>query len=331
MAAATLFSRLNSLRGTRAKPKALIACAATVSLFLVLAATIAIARGPAFPLPKNALLPEDGAVADLLLSYALPENEASDAGEDFSKTPPPPATLEIQTYTVRANDSLSSIAKRFRRSIDTIIAINGIKSVKAVKTGTSLKIPNMDGLVYRVRSGDNLGSIAKLYRTDTSRLADTNDLGSSVLIPGQTIFIPGAKLSSSELRKVLGDLVAWPVRAPLSSYFGYRPNPFTGVRSFHAGIDIAAAPGVPIKAAIEGKVADEGYNTLFGNYVILNHADGLQTLYGHMTAYSVKIGQKVAQGAVIGTVGNTGYSTGPHLHFGLFKGGAAVNPLKYLK
>jgi murein DD-endopeptidase MepM/ murein hydrolase activator NlpD len=185
--------------------------------------------------------------------------------------------------------------------------------------------------VYRVRAGDSLGGIARAYRTDTTRLADANDLGSSVLVPGQTIFIPGARLSSQEMRRVLGELVAWPIRGPISSYFGYRPNPFTGIRSFHAGIDIAANPGLPIRAAIEGKVADVGYNTLFGNYVILNHPDGMQTLYGHMTAYSVKRGQVVSQGSVIGTVGNTGYSTGPHLHFGLFKRGSAVNPLKYLK
>jgi murein DD-endopeptidase MepM/ murein hydrolase activator NlpD len=282
-------------------------------------------------MPAGSLLPEDGAAADLLLAYALPENEADDADEDFAKAPPPPATLEIQSYTVRSGDSIASIAKRFRLSVDSVISINGIKSAKAIKTGTALKIPNMDGLVYRVRQGDNLGAIARLYRTDTTRLADANDLGSSLLVPGQTVFIPGAKLPASELRRIFGDLVAWPLRGPLSSYFGYRPNPFTGIRQFHAGIDIVTAPLTPIKAAIDGKVADVGYNTVFGNYVILNHADGLQTLYGHLTGYSVKIGQRIVQGAAIGKSGNTGYSTGPHLHFGLFKGGAAVNPLKYLK
>jgi murein DD-endopeptidase MepM/ murein hydrolase activator NlpD len=180
-------------------------------------------------------------------------------------------------------------------------------------------------------TGDNLGAIARRYKTDMTRLADANDLGSSMLVPGQAIFIPGAKLSTSELKRIFGELVAWPLRGSISSYFGYRPNPFTGIRQFHAGIDIVAAPGFPIRAAMDGKVSDAGYNTVFGNYVILSHADGFQTLYGHMTAYSVKTGQRIPQGSVIGTVGSTGYSTGPHVHFGLFKRGAAVNPLKYLK
>ncbi|HOX30964.1 MAG TPA: M23 family metallopeptidase [Spirochaetales bacterium] len=288
-------------------------------------------RGPRFPLPQGELLPDDGAAADLLLSYALPDAPGAEEEESFAKIPAPPATLEIQGYTVRSGDSLASIAKRFRLSIDSIVSLNGIKSAKGIKAGASLRIPNMDGLVYRVRPGDNLAAIAKAYRTDMTKLADANDLGSSVLIPGQSIFIPGAKLPPQELRRVLGELVAWPLRGAISSYFGYRPSPFTGVRQFHAGIDIVASTGVSIRAAMDGKVADAGYNAIFGNYVILSHEGGLQTLYGHMSAISVKVGQKAGQGAVIGRVGSTGYSTGPHLHFGLFKGGAAVNPLKYLK
>jgi murein DD-endopeptidase MepM/ murein hydrolase activator NlpD len=309
-----------------------IAIGAGLGSAILITAAILLFRGPAFPLPEGALLPEDGAAADLLLSYAVPEGIATDdEGDGLSDAPPPPAVLEIQTYTVRPGDSVVSIAKRFRLSADSIISINGISSARAIKAGTTLKIPNMDGLVYRVRAGDSLGAIARRYRTEMTRLADANDLGSSVLVPGQSIFIPGARLSTSELKRVFGEFVAWPIRGTISSYFGYRPNPFTGIRQFHAGLDIVAAPGYPIHAAMDGKVADVGYNSVFGNYVIVSHADGFQTLYGHMTSYSVVRGQKVAQGSVIGKVGNTGYSTGPHLHFGLFKRGAAVNPLKYLK
>jgi murein DD-endopeptidase MepM/ murein hydrolase activator NlpD len=82
---------------------------------------------------------------------------------------------------------------------------------------------------------------------------------------------------------------------------------------------------------MSGRVADAGYNGNYGNYIIMSHADGFQTLYGHLTSYSVVKGQQVAQGAVIGLSGNTGYSTGPHLHFGLYKRSLALNPLKYLK
>jgi translation elongation factor P/translation initiation factor 5A len=82
---------------------------------------------------------------------------------------------------------------------------------------------------------------------------------------------------------------------------------------------------------IEGKVAEQGYNGVFGNFVILTHPEGLQTLYGHLSSIAVRTGQSVSQSTVIGFSGNSGYSTGPHMHFGLFRRGAPLNPLKYLK
>jgi murein DD-endopeptidase MepM/ murein hydrolase activator NlpD len=80
-----------------------------------------------------------------------------------------------------------------------------------------------------------------------------------------------------------------------------------------------------------GRVSDVGYNANYGNYIIVDHADGFQTLYGHLSSASAIEGATVEQGTVIGLSGNTGYSTGPHLHFGLFKRSLALNPLKYLK
>jgi len=304
--------------------------AAALVLSLSAAAFAAHRRASAFPLPEGEFLPDDAAAADLLLSYAFPDSPPGDQGEDLAKAPPLPPTLEIMTYTVRPGDSIASLAKRFKLSADSLVSINGIKSAKTVKAGTQLKIPNMDGLVHKVKSGESLGAIAQRYKTDMTRLADANDLGSSVIVPGQTIFIPGARLSAAELRKVFGDLVVWPLRGSISSYFGYRPNPFTGIRQFHTGLDLVGSMGSPVKAAIDGKVADVGYNSIYGNYVIMSHDEGLQTLYGHLSSTAVRRGQTLAQGATIGGVGSTGYSTGPHLHFGLFKNGAAVNPLKYL-
>jgi murein DD-endopeptidase MepM/ murein hydrolase activator NlpD len=159
---------------------------------------------------------------------------------------------------------------------------------------------------------------------------DANDLGSSRLLSGQSLFIPGARLPEATLKQALGQKVAWPLRGPLSSYFGYRPDPFTGIRRFHAGIDIVANSGSPVRAAMDGRVADVGYNGNYGNYIILSHADGYQTLYGHLSQAIAAVGSKVEQGAVIGLSGNTGYSTGPHLHFGLFRRSLPLNPLKFL-
>ncbi|HOX19058.1 MAG TPA: M23 family metallopeptidase, partial [Spirochaetales bacterium] len=151
------------------------------------------------------------------------------------------------------------------------------------------------------------------------------------LAVGQTLFVPGARLSSTELKRVLGELVVWPVSGRISSRYGYRPSPFTGVRQFHNGIDIVAAKGTRAGAAMDGRVADAGFNTVYGNYVILSHADGYQTWYAHLDKILVTKGQYLYQGAAVGLVGNTGVSTGTHLHFSVFRYGKAIDPLGVLK
>lgn len=317
----------SSLR--RALPR-LLSFLAAGSLLLALAFIgLSLIRDPSFPLPAAGLIPGDSTAEEALLAFLTPELAEQESEE--TSPPPLPRSLEIDRYTVKTGDSLGAIARRFGLSMDSLISMNGIKSARGLRAGTELKIPNMDGLLHIVGKGESLGSIAGRYKIEVSALADANDLGTAVIQPGQTLFIPGASLAKTELKRVLGELIIWPIRGPLSSYYGYRPDPFTGVRRFHAGIDIVASPGTPIKASSDGRIADVGYNAIYGNYVILNHADGMQSLYGHLTAYSVRRGQPIEQGQTIGTVGNTGYSTGPHLHFGLFKGGASVNPLKYLK
>lgn len=292
----------------------------------------ALARGPTFPLPPSGLLPAEDSAQSLLLDYVSPElaNVGGEAESGGATLPPAPVTLEYSTYTIRPGDSLASIAKRFGLYMDTIVSANGISSASSVRPGTQLRIPNINGLIHRLRPGDSLASISKRYKADTTRIVDANDLGSSRLLSGQSLFIPGARLPEAILKQALGQKVAWPLRGSLSSYFGYRPDPFTGIRRFHAGIDIVANSGSPVRAAMDGRVADVGYNGNYGNYIILSHADGYQTLYGHLTQASVQVGATVEQGSVIGISGNTGYSTGPHLHFGLFRRSLPLNPLKFL-
>lgn len=311
---------------------AVLAGAACAAIAAVAALGVAIAQGPTFPLPPSGLLPEEDSAQNLLLDYVSPElaDGSPEGDQTTAGLPPVPVALELSTYTVRQGDSLASIAKRFGLYVDTLVSANGISSASAVKTGRQLRIPNINGVIYKVRPGDNLASIAKRYRTDTTRIVDANDLGSSRLVSGMSLFIPGARLPESALKQALGQKVAWPLRGALSSFFGYRADPFTGVRRFHAGIDIVVNSGSPVRAAMDGRVSDAGYNANYGNYIILNHADGFQTLYGHLTSSTAKTGTKVDQGAVIGISGNTGYSTGPHLHFGLFKQGMPLNPMKYL-
>jgi murein DD-endopeptidase MepM/ murein hydrolase activator NlpD len=127
-------------------------------------------------------------------------------------------------------------------------------------------------------------------------------------------------------RRLTAGLVM-PLRGPLTSRFGYRRHPLFGRRHFHAGIDIAAPRGTPVRAAAAGTVIFAGWYGGYGKLVILDHGEGASTLYGHLSAILVAAGARVARDQVIGQVGSTGYATGPHLHFEVRQGGRPVDPL----
>lgn len=118
--------------------------------------------------------------------------------------------------------------------------------------------------------------------------------------------------------------------AVITSSYGYRVHPITGNYSFHNGVDLAIGQGTPIYASKSGYVTTATYNYVWGNYVTINHMDGFSTLYAHMTHYTVSSGDYVEQGEIIGYVGSTGYSTGPHLHFTIYYNGSTVNPMDYI-
>ena len=122
----------------------------------------------------------------------------------------------------------------------------------------------------------------------------------------------------------------WPTHGWLSSLFGMRQSPFSGRQVFHEGIDIAARAGTPVHATAGGTVVRAGYNSGYGNLVVIDHGNGYHTLYGHNAKVFVKVGQKIAKGEKIATVGNTGRSTGPHLHYEVHHKGSPVNPRKFL-
>lgn len=116
----------------------------------------------------------------------------------------------------------------------------------------------------------------------------------------------------------------------LTSAYGWRVHPITGKNSFHNGVDLANSSGTPIYAAKSGTVTLASYNSVYGYYVTINHGDGFSTLYGHMTHYVVSAGQSVSGGQIIGYMGSTGWSTGPHLHFTVYYNGSTVNPMAYI-
>jgi len=241
-------------------------------------------------------------------------------------------TFQWQSYRVQRGDSVSTIAAAFSVSMDAIIASNGITNARALREGETLRIPNMDGIPHTVRSGDTLSGISQSFGVPLEAILDANDIQSDVIHPGATLFIPGARMNRDELRMALGDrLFNHPVRgARLTSPFGWRNDPFTGVRRHHSAIDLAAPLGTPILAAKDGQVSVVGYDRVFGNFIIMTHAGNFQTLYAHLHTVTVQRGAQVRQGARIGTVGSTGLSTGPHLHFAIYRNNRAVNPLDFL-
>jgi len=123
----------------------------------------------------------------------------------------------------------------------------------------------------------------------------------------------------------------WPVRGLVTSEFGTRSSPFGGGREFHEGIDIATQRGTPVRAPADGVILEASRESGFGNMVKVDHGRGLSTLYGHLSRIAVRQGAMVRRGQVIGYVGNTGRSTGSHLHYGVYFSGVAVNPRSYLR
>ncbi len=242
--------------------------------------------------------------------------------------------VTFQTYKVRQGDTISGIAKKFGlTNISTLISVNDIGNVRQLAAGQKLKIPSIDGIVYTVKKGDSLSGITGKYKVSLEQLLDVNELTSETLTAGQQLFLPGAAMDANSLRNAMGELFRMPIAAKFrwSSPYGYRIDPIAGVKSFHTGTDMACPTGTPILAAMSGKVTTTGINRVYGNYVIIDHGNGYQTLYAHMSKIIASKGQWVSQGTRIGLVGSTGYSTGPHLHFTVYKKGKLVDPMTVLK
>ena len=247
------------------------------------------------------------------------------------------ASLELyyQTYRVKPGDMIGFIAQEFNVTSDTIVSVNSIKAARNILPGQFLKIPSMPGILYTVRTGsETIETIADKYEVSAEKCARVNSIDRNAkLVAGKTLFVPDAQLDWVTRQEINGDLFIKPLRSRywLSSYFGWRSSPFTNKRSYHSGVDMAAPSGTNVYAALAGKVTTVSYNSVYGNYIIVTHHSGYKTLYAHLSATLVSVGKYVDTNTRIGKVGNTGMSTGPHLHFTVFKQGKAVNPMALWK
>ncbi|MDR2509540.1 MAG: M23 family metallopeptidase [Spirochaetaceae bacterium] len=242
-----------------------------------------------------------------------------------------PIPVLYSSYRIQRGDMIGLLAETFGLNQGTLVSVNSIKNSRAIYPDEMLKVPNQDGIIHTVAAGETLQKIAANYSINEGAIVTANELFSEKINTGSKLFLPGAKLDYTQLQEINGDLFIWPIRGRITSRYGYRINPVSGRRAFHTGVDLSGVTGVPIKAAMSGRVTTAGYNDIFGNYVVIAHHSNYRTLYGHMSSIRAKRGAYVRTGEIIGYVGNTGQSTGSHLHFTVYKNGVTVNPLLLMR
>jgi murein DD-endopeptidase MepM/ murein hydrolase activator NlpD len=249
---------------------------------------------------------------------------------------------EIVTYVVKKGDTVSSIAQKFGVSIDTVIWANDLKSVTSIKPGDRLEIPPVTGVVHEVQRGETVYSVAKKYEANPQAIADfpfntfAND-ETLALAVGQDLIIPGGVVSRSRSTQTTTPAPRRETQVTVASGGGNFIWPSSGRITqryywYHRAIDIANKNAPAIVAAQKGTVAAVVYGRYgYGNHVVIDHGNGYQTLYGHMSKIYVQSGASVAAGQSIGQMGTTGRSTGIHLHFEVIRNGAKLNPLSVLQ
>lgn len=226
-------------------------------------------------------------------------------------------TGQISTYIVRGGDTLSEIAEMFGVSRNTIIWANNLRGT-SIREGQELVILPISGVRHVVKSGDTLKSITTKYKADLEDILSYNGLSTeSKLQIGDIVIIPDGVINAPSTLVLASGSQNYP------TYVGYYMRPISGGRKSQGihgynGVDIAAPTGTPVIASASGTVIisrSSGYNGGYGLYVAIRHDNGTQTLYGHLSRVNVSVGQVVSQGEIVGAVGSSGRSSGPHLHF----------------
>lgn len=273
--------------------------------FLNIDATGSMGGGDITIINNNSLLPDSGPMGTL-----------ADIEEGFNSD-------QISVYVVREGDNLSQIAAMFNVSVNTIIWSNEIGKDWRIVPGQTLTILPISGVKYEIKKGDTLKSIAKKLNGDIDEIIKYNDLSiGDKLVEGQMIIVPNGEVVPERSTKI--NAKTNPYRGGGGQYYaGYYGRPILGgykSQGLHGynGVDLADSCGTPVLASAGGDVVvsrEGGWNGGYGNYVVISHNNGTQTLYSHLLSNIVSSGWHVVQGQVIGYIGSTGKSTGCHLHF----------------
>ncbi len=247
---------------------------------------------------------------------------------------------EVKLYTVQKNDTLAVIARNNNISVNTLLWANDITNKDSISPGDTLFILPITGIKYKVRTSDTVDTIARKYKASRDEIIAFNDLPANGEIKsGQEIIVPGGQIAPAPRPKPVTVATAPSIlqgRAEISAQTkGRFTHPLPGMRvktqTLHPtnAVDLAAPLGTKIYAVNAGKVTKvlaNGWGGGYGKHVVITHPDGLITLYAHLSRLDVGKGQQVKKGQLIGRVGSTGRSTGPHLHFEIRGAGAPRNP-----
>ncbi|MDA8611274.1 peptidoglycan DD-metalloendopeptidase family protein [Candidatus Pacebacteria bacterium] len=233
-----------------------------------------------------------------------------------------PKSDKISVYEVRDGDSLSQIAEMFGVSTNTIRWANDLEG--AIQPGETLVILPVTGVTHTIKTGGTVKDLADIYNADAKEIALFNGISMDTeLKPGDEVVVPNGVVEEKEQKKVDHSTGTKVAATTGSSAGGFMSHPLPGsirTQGIHGynGVDFGASVGTPIYAAAGGQVIiskGSGWNGGYGNYVVIKHDNGAQTLYAHMSSTAIGSGAWASKGQVIGYVGNTGRSTGPHLHF----------------
>ncbi len=244
-----------------------------------------------------------------------------------------PTDSKMKVYSVNKGDTLWDISREFKVDLDTLRMINDLDKKSMLTVGQILEIPYNRSRVHIICTGDTLWDIAVKYDVSVSELTRINQginpknlkIGEKVAVPDSTGVSVAVVQPSRSYIGTSSLMMAWPITGSITSAYGWRSS------GFHHGVDIAGDIGDPIKAAAAGKISFVGNLAVYGKTVVVEHPDGKETLYAHCKKIMVNKNEYVVKGQAIATIGMTGRTTGPHVHFEVKIDGETDNPLKYLR
>jgi murein DD-endopeptidase MepM/ murein hydrolase activator NlpD len=263
------------------------------------------------------------------------------ASAPASKTTTKPATTapstsagSIVSYTVKTSDTLSTVASALGVSVRVLRASNRLHEDQTLAAG-QVVYASRAGVIHTIKAGQTLTDISLTYAVPVQTLASANGLTTaSTIYAGSRIVIPGGTSALwdtvDDLSKGTASDYIWPLEADVVSTFGWRVHEVLNTRQHHDGIDLDVPEGTVVRASAGGEVYYYGEQPGYGNLLIIEHADKWYSMYGHLSSSLVYVGQYVEAGQRVAMSGNTGVSSGPHLHFELRRGEVPVDPLRYL-